>query len=145
MSKGNGLTWSEEDLRKAELRISGNSITDIPVKKENKYKAQKKEYNGEIFDSTFEAKIAQELDWRVKGGDIQSYETQVEIRIIVNGVFICKHLMDFVITHNDGSIEYVEAKGYETAVWKLKKKLFLALYPGVKYTIRKNPKTKKKS
>jgi len=36
--------------------------------------------------------------------------------------------MDFVVTHNDGSLEYVEVKGFQTEVWRLKWKIFEAIF-----------------
>jgi len=49
--------------------------------------------------------------------------------------------MDFEITHNDGSLELLEVKGYETDVWRLKWKLLHALYaashPEIKISIIK--------
>ena len=106
-------------------------------RKKNKFNAEQTIYGGKRFDSKYESQVAQELDWMLQGGEIQSYETQVKIPLIVNGKLITNHYMDFVVTHNDGTKEYVEAKGHENAVWKLKRNLFLALNPGVKYTIRK--------
>ena len=48
---------------------------------------------------------------------------------------------NFKITHNDGGIEYVEVKGFETEVWRLKWKLFEALIreidPGAEITVYK--------
>ena len=82
-----------------------------------------------------EAQYAYELDLRVKAKDIKSWERQVKIDICVNGIHICNYYMDFVITHNDGSEEYVEVKGFATDVWILKAKLFRATYPDRKYTV----------
>lgn len=79
-------------------------------------------------DSKFEASIAQDLELRKKAGDIKDFKEQVKIPLIVNGYVVCDYTIDFVIEHNDGTIEYREAKGYATDVWKLKWKLFEALY-----------------
>lgn len=79
-------------------------------------------------DSKFEAGKAQELELRKKGGDIKDFQEQVVIPLNVNGFTVCTYKIDFVIEHNDGSLEYLETKGYATDVWKLKWKLFEALY-----------------
>lgn len=88
-------------------------------------------------DSKFEAGKAQELELRKKAKDIKDFQEQVKIPLEVNGYHICNYYIDFVIEHNDGEIEYVETKGYATDVWKLKWKLFEALYdkPGNKLTV----------
>lgn len=88
-------------------------------------------------DSKFEASKAQELELRKKVGDIKDFQEQVKIPIEVNGYHICNYYIDFVIEHNDGEIEYCETKGYATDLWKLKWKLFEALYdkPGNTLTV----------
>jgi len=90
--------------------------------------AKKQSYNGYIYMSKFEAGYAVELDMRLKSGDIKAWERQVKIPLVVNGFFICNYYVDFLVHHNDGNTEYVETKGYATDVWKLKWKLFEALY-----------------
>ena len=112
----------------------------------------KQEYNGFRYDSGFEASYAMELDLRVKAKDIESYERQVNLDLEVNGYVVCQYRIDFIIHHNDGTLEYVECKGYPTDVWKLKWKLFEALFcdiPDTKLTIVqqgkfKPPKLRKK-
>ncbi len=103
----------------------------------NKYRNEKTELNGVVYDSKKEARYAQELYLRVRAGDIDSWERQIPISLNVQGHHICKVIVDFVISHNDGSLEYVEVKGHETAVYKLKRKLIAALYPDIKYTVVK--------
>ena len=90
--------------------------------------AKKQSYNGNQFDSKFEAAYAMELDARWKAGEIRSWKTHENIPLIVNGFHICDYKVDFTITHKDGSIEYVETKGVAFPVWRLKWKLFEALY-----------------
>ena len=98
------------------------------MKSYNKYGAKPTIYNGIKYHSKFEAEYAKNLDWRLKAKDIKRWERQVKISLDVNDSHICNYFMDFVIAHNTGAIEYVEVKGVETAVWKLKFKLFLAIY-----------------
>ena len=105
----------------------------------NKYGAIKREYKGHVYHSTKEATYAYELDLRVLAKDILCWERQIPIRIEVNGFHVCDVVVDFLITHNDGSKEFVEVKGYATAIFKLKYKLlkatFLHEHPEFKYTI----------
>ena len=88
-------------------------------------------------DSKFEAGKAQELDLLKKAGEIKDFKEQVKLSLEVNGFHICNYYIDFVIEHNDGVIEYLETKGYATDAFKLKWKLFEALYdkPGNKLTL----------
>lgn len=106
----------------------------------SKYSNQRKLYNGQSYHSKKEAQYALELDLRVKAKDIKSWDRQVKISLDVNGYHITNYYIDFVITHNDNSLEYVEVKGFETETWRLKWKLFEALYgnqPNVKLTVVK--------
>lgn len=98
------------------------------VKKQNKYGNVNKEYGNQLYHSKKEAGYAQELDLRVKAKDIKSWKRQVRISLDVRDYHICNYIIDFVITHNDGHLEYVEVKGFETPLWRLKWKLFEALY-----------------
>ncbi len=105
----------------------------------NKYGARKREYRNVVYDSTKEANYAAELDLRVLGKDIVCWERQIPISIDINGLHVCNVVVDFLITHNDSSMEFVEVKGYATALWQLKYKLLKATYlhenQEVKYTI----------
>lgn len=88
-------------------------------------------------DSKFEAGKAQELELLKKAGEIVDFQEQVKIPLEVNGFHICNYYIDFVIQHKDGDVEYLETKGFATDVWKLKWKLFEALYdkPGNVLTV----------
>jgi len=92
----------------------------------NKYGAKKSTYNGYNYDSKFESQIAQDLDLRLKAGDIKEVKKQVKIDLQAYGKHITNYFIDFVIVLNDGTNEYIEVKGYETDVWKMKWKMFEA-------------------
>ena len=94
----------------------------------NKYGAKKTVYNGITYHSKFEAEYAKNLDWRLKAKDIAGWDRQMKIPLAVNGKHICNYFIDFTIVHNDRTVEHVEVKGMETEVWKLKWKMFLAIY-----------------
>jgi len=93
----------------------------------NKYKAKKQTYNGEKFDSAGEANYCRELDFRIKAGEIQSYERQVKIPLKVNGVLICNYYADFLVTDKHGAKEIHEYKGLKLPLFNLKWKLLQAL------------------
>lgn len=110
------------------------------VKKNYKWtNARQSEYNGSRYDSGFEAEVARDLDFQLKAGEIKSWERQVKLSLDVNDHHICNYYIDFVVYHNDGDVEYLEAKGWSSPVFKLKWKLFEALYtkPGNRLTIIK--------
>lgn len=107
-----------------EFRDLGKSLG-----KKNKYGAKSVIYNGRKYHSTGEANYAMELDWRKESGDIKAITPQYPIKIVVNGVFICRYIIDFKIELKNGQIEYHEYKGAETDLFKIKWKLVKALYP----------------
>ena len=111
--------------------------------RKNKYGNIKRTYNNITYDSLLEASKAQELDLRLKAKDIKGWTRQVKIEInfvknknkkweltdtptseLVNQKVEYRHFrnyfMDFVIENNDGSREYLEMKGMETEIWKMK-------------------------
>ncbi len=89
--------------------------------------AKKSEFNGNIYDSKFEAQIASDIEMMRKAGEVIKWERQVKIPLIVNDLIVCDYYIDFIV-YREGETEYIEAKGYPTPVWKLKWKLFEALY-----------------
>lgn len=114
--------------------------------KKTKYNSVKQNYNGYIYDSKFEASVAADLDLRVKAGDIKAYDKQFVVEFIVyrkdgRPYKLGQHRVDFRIHHNDGSFELYEAKGFETADYKRKRKwledLWLPEHPDHTYTVVK--------
>jgi hypothetical protein len=95
--------------------------------RKNKYKAKKTDYNGAKYDSKLEARVAADLDWRLKAGELIEVKKQVKIPLVVNGITICTYYCDFRTVDKNGQVTYVEAKGMELPVFQIKKKLFLAL------------------
>ena len=83
------------------------------------------------YDSKFEAGKGQELELLLKAKQIKGFDTQVKIPLVVNGYHLCNYYIDFVIYHLNGTTEYLETKGLATDVWKLKWKLFEALYSDI--------------
>jgi len=103
----------------------------------NKYRNKKTMYNDVLYDSMREATYARELDLRVKAKDIMAWSGQPKFPILVNGKKICTYIADFKVINNDGSVEYVDTKGYETSIFKLKFKLIKALFPEINFKIVK--------
>lgn len=101
----------------------------------NKYGNVQQSYNGHPYASKKEAAYAQELDLRVKAGELKSWERQKSIEMKVKGKKICTYVIDFVEVYPDKSEMYTEVKGLETGLWRIKWKLFEALYPKLKKQI----------
>ena len=98
------------------------------------------EYAGKVFMSKKEADFARSLDSQKKAHKpaerVVSYETQVPFKIVVNGVPICRYILDFKVLYADGHTEHIDVKAFNkrtskflsTDTYKLKKKLVLACY-----------------
>ena len=102
----------------------------------NKYGAKKTMYRNVLYHSKKEAEYAMELDSELLKKKISAWSGQETLIIDVNGMHICNVIVDFRVVHLDGTIEYVEVKGYATDVWKLKRKLVQAVHRNIKYTVR---------
>ena len=57
------------------------------------------------------------------------------VKLEVNGNLVTTYIVDFVLVFPDGREEWVEVKGFETPEWKIKEKLFRALFPDRRYTV----------
>lgn len=92
-------------------------------------------YNGRVYHSKAEARKAAALDVLVRAKKISGWKAQGTIVLAVNGKTICLMRPDFVVNHNDGRQQWLEVKGHETEVYKLKRKLLAALFPELWYTV----------
>ena len=111
-------------------------------RKTNKYGAGKTTFMGIKFDSKWEAERWGELTAMEKAGYITDLQRQISYEIVVNDQKICKYVADFRYNKVDeyGSLEEVveDAKGVETAEFKLKKKLMKAVHGIEIYLSKKN-------
>lgn len=94
-------------------------------------------YNGILYDSAAESRYAAALDMRVKVGELKQWWRQVKHDLIVNGVKVGRMTIDFQLLHADDSLELCEVKGIATEAYKLRLKVFRALYPKSKLTVIK--------
>jgi hypothetical protein len=97
----------------------------------NKYRAVKTEVDGIMFDSKREAARYMELVLLERAGEISRLELQPKYDCVVNGKKICTYKADFRYFNANGSV-VEDVKGMKTPVYRLKKKLVEALFPGVK-------------
>ena len=100
----------------------------------SKYRAKKTVVDGITFASKKEAKRYQELKLLQKVGKIKELELQPKFPMVINCAKICTYIADFRYYDNDLKDYVVEdVKGFRTQVYSLKKRLLLALYPGVNF------------
>jgi hypothetical protein len=98
-------------------------------KPKHKYFARRTEVDGIWFDSAKEAKRYSELKILERAGMIKNLKLQPEFPLIVNEQKICTYRGDFSYFDLQKFEPVVEdTKGFKTKEYKLKKKLFEALY-----------------
>ncbi len=124
--------WRPEEL---ERKLKGNPDLKIEQARNkaivtghggtSKYHAQRTEYGGRIFASKREARYAEQLDLRVKAGEVSYWLPQVPIPIPGHATY----RVDFLEVWGDGSLHWVEVKGVRTPMYKLKKKQVEERYP----------------
>lgn len=101
---------------------------------QKKYKNKKTMVDGIAFDSMLEARRYKELKLLEKAGEISNLKLQPKYVIIPtvryknNTYRVTKYIADFEYISNDGQIVVEDTKGFETDVYKLKRKLFLLKY-----------------
>jgi hypothetical protein len=114
------------------------AMMDGPRRVRNVAPRSERTFMGTVFDSKAEAAYAAELHIRALSGDIWFWWRQVKFPLVVNGVKICDFIVDFSVQRvPNGPLEYHEVKGWETPEYKLKLKLFKALYPNADYRVVK--------
>ena len=91
----------------------------------HKFKAQPTNIDGIRFDSKKEAKYYQELLIRQRVGDVVFFLRQVPFHLPGGVVFRC----DFQEFLNDGTVRFIDVKGYRTKEYIIKKKQVEDLYP----------------
>ena len=100
-----------------------------PGKVRNVAPRELRTYAGRIYHSKSEAKYAFELDRQKSIGMIWDWEPQIALPIRLNGIHICNVVVDFRVKAGPAcEWRYVEVKGFETEIYKLKRKLLLAMY-----------------
>ena len=102
--------------------------------------AEKRTYNGIVFDSILEMKYYRDvLLPKVESGEVINYVLQkpyeLQPKFVHNGKTIrpIQYVADFYIAYKDGSEEVIDTKGYGDQVAILKRKIFWYHYPDVDY------------
>lgn len=95
------------------------------ARRRSKYSNARTDYNGRTYDSKAEARYAMGLDMRQRAGEVLYWLWQVPFHLPGKTVYRC----DFAVFESDGSAHYVDVKGIETQLFKLKKRQVEELYP----------------
>jgi hypothetical protein len=96
--------------------------------READYGAKRVEHAGRSFMSKLEAAVFDLLSLREKAGEIRNLRCQVHIYLSEARIgYIPDFGFEFVATSEPG---FAEAKGFESDIWKLKKRLWKAYGPG---------------
>jgi hypothetical protein len=109
-------------------------------------KVKKVVYQGITFDSKLELLCYQELDLLRRAGEIEALEFHpARYPLVVGGIKICTYEIDFVYTRTKCKSRVArEVKGFKTAVWRLKWKLFTTLYKDKFHEFEVWPSVKKR-
>ena len=102
----------------------------------NKYGAVKTRIGDRVFASKAEALAFVALRQRQKNGEISLLKCQPRYPLTINGVCIGHYVADFSYLEGGDEVAH-EVKGHETALWRWKKKHFLAEYRNVELRIVK--------
>lgn len=94
----------------------------------SKYGNKRTEYNGKQYMSKFEARVAQELDLRLKAGEFVKVEPQYRIKLYCylpdgSRADLFTYICDFRCERPDGTYLLTEAKGHVTETYRTKRKL----------------------
>lgn len=93
-----------------------------------KYNNRTTMYRKAGYDSAFESQVAMVLDEHLAKGTLKEVEKQVAVSLTADGEHICDYKVDFRVVHAGGRVIWIEAKGFATADWRLKKNLMERVY-----------------
>jgi len=123
----------QKERLKTAIESGGSSVQKLIKKNpKNKYNAIQKEYNGVMYHSTKEANYAQRLDLGIKAKVIEKWERQLTFKLNVNGILICKYILDFKVFYSDSTIRHIDVKGAKKGqaynMFVIKQKLMKAIH-----------------
>jgi len=106
-------------------KLKNNGKINLTENKQQKYRSQCVLIDGIRFDSKREANYYSRLKLAESNGELLYFLRQVPIHLD-GGV---KYRVDFLEFWRDGTVRYVDVKGFKTREYLLKKKLIEAKYP----------------
>lgn len=92
----------------------------------SKYRSHKTFYNGRRYDSKAESIVSNQLQLEQRAGEISGLEFQVQVEL-TDAKIIYKPDFKYV---RKSVVTYGECKGFETAEWRIKRKLWQYYGPG---------------
>lgn len=126
-------------------RLGKNFVKQYGIT-QSKYKNKKKNVDGIDFHSGDEADFYSWLKMLVRVKDVLAFEKQVKFELFAWAPKAERKkmpfymLVDFLVTIPSGEKQCWEYKGFETREWKIKKSVFVANYPTMKYMVWKRNK-----
>lgn len=135
-----GMRFTEKEI--AEMRRgwatrgkyaegAGLAAMTPPAPKPSKYHAIMEECQGIKFQSKKEARYFRELKARVSMGEVRYFLRQVPFDLagVTDRGTPIRYRVDFMEILKDGSIRYIDVKGFRSQVYKLKRRMVEAAYP----------------
>lgn len=111
------------------MRMTAADFRKRFAKTPSKFGNERFELDGIVFASKAEAKRYAELKVLQAAGEIIDLELQPKFKMTVNGVEVCTYIGDFRYWHVHSKTRVTEdVKGFETKDFKLKAKLFRAVF-----------------
>jgi hypothetical protein len=107
--------------------LTAKEFMALVSKKKNKHGNKMTVTSFGTFHSKREADRYQCLHYQEIAGTISNLRKQVPFDLSVNGIKVCKYIADFVYLH-DGETIVEDSKGFRDSVYKLKKRLMLAIH-----------------
>jgi hypothetical protein len=115
------IHWKLEDLPDG-LQEKVIGVAKNLVKSKNR--AIKTIVNGILYHSKKEAKFAMNLELLKQTGNIKFYLRQIGFDLPGHS----RHFIDFLVFYNDGTYKFIEVKGRDLPMGKLKRKQVEELY-----------------
>jgi len=125
--------WTEAEVAAAQAKGPGVKlglpayVRDLAAPVISKYRNVPTVVDGIRFASKKEARQDAKLLLRQQHGQIRELRRQVPYPFVINGIEVAEYIADWTYWEGDAHIVH-DAKGRRTDVYKLKKRLLLALY-----------------
>jgi hypothetical protein len=107
--------------------------------RKSKYNSKRTWADGICFDSQREAEYYRDLKLLFQAGEIKGFCMQ-PVFILQEGNEehrAITYRADFIVFHYDGTAEIIDTKGFETEVFKIKRKLFEDKFPELEIKVVK--------
>ena len=91
----------------------------------HKFNAVRTEVSGVKFPSKKEARYYEKLLLRQKAGDVLFFLRQVPFHLPGN----VRYVIDFVTFEKNGTVHFIDVKGFKTSEYRMKKRQVEALFP----------------